>query len=92
MWDCSSIDSRCAAEQPTVPRARIRLCQLALPAVHGYTDGHPRMPSTHELLILLIAIFALWFLLKVAKLAIKLILFVISIAVIAGVLWFLFAR
>jgi hypothetical protein len=50
------------------------------------------MPSTEELLILLIAIVALWFVLKMAKLAIKLILFLISVAVIAGVLWFLFAR
>ncbi|MGN6184216.1 MAG: hypothetical protein ACTHQM_11245 [Thermoanaerobaculia bacterium] len=48
------------------------------------------MPSTHELLILLIAIFALWFLLKMAKLAIKVILWVITLAIVAGVFWFLF--
>ena len=51
------------------------------------------MPSTQELLILVVAIFALWIVLKVAKLAIKVIFFLlITIAVIAGVLWFVFVR
>lgn len=50
------------------------------------------MPSTHELLVLLIAIFALWIILKVARLAIRVIFLVISIAVLVGVLWFVFAR
>jgi hypothetical protein len=50
------------------------------------------MPSTQELLILLIAIFVLWFVLKLARLAIRVILFFIALAVAGGVLWFLFMR
>jgi hypothetical protein len=50
------------------------------------------MPSTHELLILLIAIFVLWFLLKLARLAIRVILFIITLAIAGGVLWFVFMR
>lgn len=50
------------------------------------------MPSTHELLILLIAIFVLWFVLKLARLAIRVILFIITLAIAGGVLWFLFSR
>jgi len=50
------------------------------------------MPSTSELLILLVAIFAIWILLKVARLAIRVILFVIAIVFVAGVLWLVFAR
>lgn len=50
------------------------------------------MPSTQELLILVVAIFAIWLLLKLARLAIRVILFVITIALALGVLWFIFAR
>ena len=50
------------------------------------------MPSTQELLILIVAIFVLWIVLKVAKVAIRLIFFFISVAILAGVLWYLFAR
>jgi hypothetical protein len=50
------------------------------------------MPSTQELLILLIAIFALWFVLKMARLAIKVIFFIVTIAVAGGVLWYVFMR
>ena len=50
------------------------------------------MPSSQELLILVVAIFALWIVLKVAKLAIRLIFFILSVAILAGVLWYLFAR
>jgi hypothetical protein len=50
------------------------------------------MPSTHELLILLVAIFAIWFVLKLARIAIRVIFFFITIVVIVGVLWFVFAR
>jgi hypothetical protein len=49
------------------------------------------MPSTNELLILLIAIFVLWFVLKLARLAIRVILFIITIAIAGGVLWFVFS-
>ena len=50
------------------------------------------MPSTHELLILLVAIFAIWLVLKLARIAIRVIFFFITIAVVLGVLWFVFAR
>lgn len=46
------------------------------------------MPSTHELLILLVVIFALWFVLKLARIAIRVIFLLVSIAVLVGVLWF----
>jgi len=50
------------------------------------------MPSTQELLILVVAIFALWIVLKLAKIAIKVIFFIMTIAIIAGVLWYVFMR
>jgi hypothetical protein len=46
------------------------------------------MPSIHELLILLVVIFALWFVLKLARIAIRVIFLLVSIAVLVGVLWF----
>lgn len=46
------------------------------------------MPSTHELLILLVVIFALWFVLKLARIAIRVMFLLVSIAVLVGVLWF----
>ena len=49
------------------------------------------MPSINELLILLAAIFALWIVLKVARIAIRVIFLLISIAVLVGVLWFVFS-
>jgi hypothetical protein len=50
------------------------------------------MPSTQELLILVVALFALWFVLKLAKLAIRVIFFILTIAIAAGVLWYVFVR
>ena len=50
------------------------------------------MPSTQELLILLVVIFAIWFVLKLARIAIRVIFLFIAIAVVVGVLWFVFAR
>ena len=50
------------------------------------------MPSTNELLILLVAIFAIWIVLKLARIAIRVIFFFITVAVIVGVLWFFFMR
>ena len=46
------------------------------------------MPSTHELLILVVVIFALWFVLKLARIAIRVMFLLVSIAVLVGVLWF----
>ena len=50
------------------------------------------MPSTHELLILLVVIFALWFVLKLARLAIRVIFFIVTLAIVGGVLWYVFMR
>ncbi|HEV7765774.1 MAG TPA: hypothetical protein VGQ76_12290 [Thermoanaerobaculia bacterium] len=50
------------------------------------------MPSTEELLFLVIAIFVLWVVLKLAKLAIRVILFLITIAIVFGVIWHFFLR
>lgn len=50
------------------------------------------MPSTQELLILLVAIFVLWLMLKLARFAIRVIFFFVTLAIIAGVLWFFFSR
>ena len=57
-----------------------------------YTSRNPRMPSTQELLVLIVAIFVLWFVLKVAKLAIRVILFLVTLAIVVGVLWHFFLR
>jgi hypothetical protein len=46
------------------------------------------MPSMNELLGLLIAIVVIWFVLKLAKVAIRLILFVIAVLLVAGVLYY----
>jgi len=48
--------------------------------------------SAPELLYLLIAVLILWIVLKVAKIAIKVIFFIITIVVIAGALWLFLAR
>ena len=50
------------------------------------------MPSSHELIVFLVAIVAIWFVLKMARLAIKLILFVIALACVAGGIWLFLAR
>ena len=50
------------------------------------------MPSAQELLFLLVAILAIWIVLKMAKLAIRVILFIITIVIVGGVLWFVLAR
>ncbi|HXH90615.1 MAG TPA: hypothetical protein VNN25_03465 [Thermoanaerobaculia bacterium] len=50
------------------------------------------MPSMNELIGLLIAIIVIWFVLKLAKVAIRLILFVIAVVIIAGALYYVFMR
>lgn len=45
------------------------------------------MPAMNELIGLLIAILVIWFVLKLAKVAIRLILFVIAVLLIAGALY-----
>lgn len=49
------------------------------------------MPTT-ELVGILVAIFFIWLVLKLAKVAIRVILFVIAIVVILGALYWLFMR
>jgi len=50
------------------------------------------MPSTHELLILIAAILVLWIVVKVARIAIKMLFLFIAVVVFAGVIWFVFVR
>jgi hypothetical protein len=50
------------------------------------------MPSASELLIFVVAILAIWIFLKLAKLAFRLILFVITLAIVGGALWYFFLR
>ncbi|HEX6159489.1 MAG TPA: hypothetical protein VF111_04935 [Thermoanaerobaculia bacterium] len=50
------------------------------------------MPSTPELLTFLLVILAIWIFLKIAKLAIRVILFVITVVVVAGAVWYFFLR
>ena len=50
------------------------------------------MPTGQELLGLLIAIAVIWLILKMMKVAIRSILFVIGLLLVLGLLYFLFAR
>ena len=50
------------------------------------------MPSIHELVWIVIAILVIWFFLKLAKVAIRLILFVIALLLAAGVVYYVFMR
>lgn len=50
------------------------------------------MPGINELLGILIAIIVIWVILKLAKVAIRMILFVIAVLLIAGVLYYVFMR
>jgi hypothetical protein len=50
------------------------------------------MPGPHELIGILVAILVIWFVLKVAKVAIKIIFLVIALLVAGGVVYFLFMR
>ncbi len=49
------------------------------------------MPSA-ELIGLLVAVLVIWFVLKLAKVAIKLTLFILLLVVLAGIFYFLFMR
>jgi len=50
------------------------------------------MPGTQELVGLIVVIFAVWFLLKLAKLAVRLIFLMIAAVMVVGALYWLFAR
>ncbi len=50
------------------------------------------MPSMNELLGILLAIIVIWVVLKLAKVALRLIIFVIAVLLIAGALYYVFMR
>lgn len=50
------------------------------------------MPSVHEILGILIAIIVIWFILKLAKVAIRIILFVIVLLLALGAVYYVFMR
>ena len=50
------------------------------------------MPSPNELIGIVVLIFVIWLVLKLAKVAFKLILFVMSVLLLFGVVYFLFLR
>jgi hypothetical protein len=50
------------------------------------------MPSAPELLGILIAVLVIWFVLKLAKVAIRLILFIIAMVLIVGALYYVLVR
>jgi hypothetical protein len=50
------------------------------------------MPSLPELIGLLIVLLALWFVFKVLKVAIRLLLFITAAAAVAGLIWWFFVR
>jgi len=57
-----------------------------------YTYGTPQMPSASEIIGVLIVIFVIWVVLKLARVAIRLILFIIGIMLLIGALYYLFMR
>jgi len=50
------------------------------------------MPSPSEIIGVLIVIFVIWVVLKLARVAIRLILFIIGVMLLIGVFYFVFAR
>jgi len=50
------------------------------------------MPGLHELLGILIVVLVIWFVLKLARVAIRLILFIIGLVLLAGFLYFFLMR
>jgi hypothetical protein len=50
------------------------------------------MPGLHELLGILIVVLVLWFALKLARVAIRLILFIIGLVLVVGFLYVFFMR
>ena len=50
------------------------------------------MPTTAEIVGILIAIFAIWFVLKLAKLAVRMIIFIIGLLLILAAVYYIFMR
>jgi hypothetical protein len=50
------------------------------------------MPGPHELIGILIVVAVLWFVLKLARVAVRLILFIVAIVLVAGALYLVFVR
>ncbi len=50
------------------------------------------MPTTAEIVGILVAIFAIWFVLKLARLAVRLIVFIIGLLLILAAVYYVFMR
>ena len=50
------------------------------------------MPTTAEIVGILVAIFAIWFVLKLAKLAVRMIIFIIGLLLILAAVYYVFMR
>ena len=50
------------------------------------------MPAAQELLGIFVAIVVIWLILKMAKVAIKMILFIVTLLIVVGALYYLFMR
>jgi hypothetical protein len=50
------------------------------------------MPTTAEIVGILVAIFAIWFVLKLARLAVRLIVFIIGLLLLLAAVYYVFMR
>jgi hypothetical protein len=50
------------------------------------------MPSTAEIVGILVAILVIWFVLKMAKLALRLMFFIVAVLLVLAVVYFVFMR
>jgi hypothetical protein len=50
------------------------------------------MPAAQELLGIFVAIVVIWLILKMAKVAIKMILFIVTLLIVVGALYYMFVR
>jgi len=50
------------------------------------------MPTTAEIVGILVAIFAIWFVLKLARLAVRLIIFIIGLLLVLAAVYYVFMR
>jgi hypothetical protein len=50
------------------------------------------MPTTAEIVGILVAIFAIWFVLKLARLAVRLIVFIIGLLLVLAAVYYVFMR
>jgi len=50
------------------------------------------MPTTAEIVGILVAIFAIWFVLKLARLAVRMIIFIIGLLLVLAAVYYIFMR